>query len=224
MTTATKPPPKFATNEWAWNHTLHKLSEKGQLGDDGNPKNYAAAAAIYKRVVRKYGDNSEVPDIAAYSGVEATRAQIVQLQSEVWTISRGFAWAADDNSLRRIWLHQEWREAKHPLGAGKHTIEPLVVWRAELTDERFDTTFVETFTVPAASVMWLFRDDSAAHSWAGACMAEALDVLDIELGNAENDAEVGGVPVNEDFHDRVATATLIKARIKEFEAEVPANG
>lgn len=48
--------PAFATNDWAWAYTLQKLGEKGHLTSDGGPANYAAACAIYKRVVRKYED------------------------------------------------------------------------------------------------------------------------------------------------------------------------
>jgi hypothetical protein len=49
-----KSPPAFAEDKEAWDYTLARLALRGKLTDNGDPRNYAAAAAIYKNVKKKY--------------------------------------------------------------------------------------------------------------------------------------------------------------------------
>lgn len=104
---ALKPPPKFVTNERAWAYTLYKLASKDQLDDAGNPANYGAAIAIYKRVVAKYADAA--PEL---SGIEdahfLTRAEAFVCEMSAWYVSRGIAWAADDEATVRLWHDHGW--------------------------------------------------------------------------------------------------------------------
>lgn len=57
-------PPKFATDAWAWEYTRRKLEDKhGVPYEEWEGKLFAAAGAIYKRVLAKYGPGNEVPEL-----------------------------------------------------------------------------------------------------------------------------------------------------------------
>lgn len=99
-TTGIKPPPAFVTNPWAWSYTLNKLDGKGQLDEDGNPTNYGAAVAIYKRVVAKYAG------IAAPKYQAIVRADLLTLDEVQWVVSHGSAWAATTNATARVFHDQ----------------------------------------------------------------------------------------------------------------------
>lgn len=54
-------PPKFATDAWAWEYTRRKLEDKhGVPYEEWQGKLFAAAGAIYKRVLAKYGPGNPV--------------------------------------------------------------------------------------------------------------------------------------------------------------------
>ena len=137
-----KPPPRFVTNEWAWAYTLDKLTSKGQVDEGGNPLNYAAAVAIYKRVAAKYGDANVMP--GPHAGPPLTRAELIECQSDTWLVSRGFAWAANDRFTARLFYSGAWF-IERITDDGSATTSPI---------EAFDT------------VQWLLRDAPAAHGWA----------------------------------------------------------
>lgn len=97
-----KPPPRFVTNPWAWSYTLNKLEAKRQLDLHGNPKNYGAAVAIYKAVVKKYGHR-------VGEAIEVTRADLIGLDTCIWVVSHGAAWTATEQATARIYHnHARW--------------------------------------------------------------------------------------------------------------------
>lgn len=100
-----KPPPRFVTNEWAWAYTLDKMSagSGGGLDDGGNPRNYGAAVAIYKRVAAKYDvaelqQLTHLPEDAPVLG----RAAILEFDMPEWVVMRGSAWAANEEAHLRL--------------------------------------------------------------------------------------------------------------------------
>lgn len=152
MSTTLKPPPKFVTNEWAWGHTLDKLREKGLLDDGGNPTNYGAAVAIYKRVAAKYGD----PDPRrSYESRELTRAELLKLDGAIWFVARGSAWAANDAAHMCLTRHD---------GAVAE-----YAWHVELhtDDGTIDGRFKQ------ATAEWLLRESPQALAWAKSLPAAA---------------------------------------------------
>lgn len=54
-----KAPPSFVTDMDAWEYTLARLALRDKLDEGGNPRNYAAAAAIYRNVKKKYPDGAD---------------------------------------------------------------------------------------------------------------------------------------------------------------------
>lgn len=145
MATATlKPPPKFVTNEWAWAYTLNKLAEKDGLNDGGNPRNYAAAVAIYKRVDAKYGNPDATPAAVVADAPALIRADLIALQSRRWVVARGFAYTTAADHAVRVFT-----------SAG--------AWRIERI---FDDGRVRTDPIASDTVSWLFEHDEALHSWA----------------------------------------------------------
>jgi hypothetical protein len=132
------------TNEWAWAYTLDKRAGKGLVDEYGNPTNYGAAVAIYKRVAAKYGNPDAAP--TPVLGPALTRAELIALHTPAWVVSRGFAWAANDSFTARL-FHTE---------AGD--------WRIErVFDDHAQTSPIERDTV-----LWLLRDAPNAAEWAGA--------------------------------------------------------
>lgn len=102
-----KPPPKFVTNDRAWAYTLYKLAVKDQLDEAGNPRNYGAACAIYKRVEAKYG--GEPPALTAVEDAQfLTRQEAQECAMSAWFVSRGIAWAVDDAATVRLWQDHGW--------------------------------------------------------------------------------------------------------------------
>ena len=140
-----KPPPSFVKNEWAWAYTLDKLTGKGQVDEAGNPLNYAAAVAIYKRVCVKYGDANAAP---APATVSLTRAELLELYSDTWLVSRGFAWAANDRFTARVFRTDEGWQIERIDDAGDATTA-----RAE-----FDTVFALMRDAPKAST-WVYQQE-----------------------------------------------------------------
>lgn len=109
-----KPPPKFVHNQWAWAYTLDKLRAKGMLDEGGNPTNYAAASAIYKRVDAKYGD----PNAADRQFIprDLVRAELLECDGALWHVARGSLWAANDVAHMILRHDQEidaWHIARH---------------------------------------------------------------------------------------------------------------
>lgn len=104
VTTGLKPPPRFVTNMWAWSYTLNKLAERGGLDEDGNPSNYGAAIAIYKRVARKYGN----PDAPKVVGEPFDTDLLIGFKPH-WVVAHGAALAATDQLDARVWkFDQAW--------------------------------------------------------------------------------------------------------------------
>lgn len=103
--TTVKPPPKFVTNEWAWAYTLNKMGNGsgGGLTDEGNPRNYGAAVAIYKRVAAKY-DVAELQTLVTLpeDTPVLTRAEVLTFDVGRWTVMRGSIWAADEEAHLRL--------------------------------------------------------------------------------------------------------------------------
>lgn len=100
-----KPPPKFVQNEWAWAYTLDKMSRGsgGGLNEGGNPNNYGAAVAIYKRVCAKY----EVTELQQMVTLPTdtptlTRAEVLAFDMPAWAVMRGSAWAANEEAHLRL--------------------------------------------------------------------------------------------------------------------------
>jgi hypothetical protein len=136
-----KPPPKFVTNEWAWAYTLDKLEGKGLLDDGGNPTNYGAAVAIYKRVAAKYGDPNQATSPATAT---LTRAEIISLEAPQWVVGRGglFVYSATDEAIQRLYCE-----------AGG--------WKIERTQDDRRTTY----NIDRELVDWLLRDAPFAQAW-----------------------------------------------------------
>lgn len=143
-TAGLKPPPKFVTNEWAWAHTLDRLAEKDQLDAGGNPRNYGAAVAIYKNVVKKYGDQDPLADAGA-STETLTRADILEFDARIWVVGRGgrFAYSANDAAYQRVFCDER---------AG---------WQLERTMDGLK----RTVTIDRELVEWLMRDNDQAGQW-----------------------------------------------------------
>lgn len=150
MSTTLKPPPKFVTNLWAWGYTLDKLRAKGLLDDGGNPTNYGAAVAIYKRVAAKYGDPT---DDRTYTPRDLTRAELLKLDGAIWFVARGAAFAANDVAHMRLKYVGQWGEE----------------WHVELHTD--DGTIDGRLTQDTAE--WLLRDSVQALAWAKARPAVA---------------------------------------------------
>lgn len=145
MATATlKPPPKFVANEWAWAYTLNKLADKGQLDDGGNPKNYAAAIAIYKRVAAKYGNPDATPAPPPTTMPALTRADLIALQARQWVVARGFAYTVTDQHAVRLFVN-------------------VHGWHVERIA---DDTSARTDTVEWGTVQWLLDHAPGVLAWA----------------------------------------------------------
>lgn len=192
-TAGLKPPPKFATNEWAWSYTLRKMEAKGKLDEHGNPLNYGMAAAIYKAVAKKYGEQLvDLPDRLGehiLANDEARRAQIIDLDAAMWIQSRGMLWAADDETTRVMFLEQASREVRSPDDDGR-TIDVYANWRVQETRDGTQSLF----TIHPASALWLTRDQPAAQSWVRAKLEQALGFLDEfrnDVGHAARLAQDG---------------------------------
>lgn len=100
-----KPPPRFVTNEWAWAYTLDKMSKGsgGGLDEGGNPKNYGAATAIYKRVAAKYAvDELQKLTTLPQDTPVLSRAEVIAFDMPAWVVMRGSAWAANEDSHLRL--------------------------------------------------------------------------------------------------------------------------
>jgi hypothetical protein len=147
MTTANaglKDPPKFAKNEWAWAYTLDKLAtgSGGGLTDEGNPRNYAAAVAIYKRVEEKYTTETLQAMTNLPDQVPAmTRAEVLSFDMPEWVVMRGFAWAANPEAHLRL-AHMEGSSG----------------WLAE----RYTSDGVERGLVEQDTAEWLVRNSQQA--------------------------------------------------------------
>lgn len=216
MTAATglKPPPKFVHNQWAWEHTLAKLAEKDKLDENGNPQNYAAASAIYKSTVKKYGDMDVVPDALDFE--LALRSTIVELQAEDWTVSRGCAWAIDQQSTRQLWLEPRFREARHPLNpTGNKVVEPVVLWNAMVMRAEGEPLAA---LIESSTALWLVREAPAAEKWARSQIESAIGAIDDELtGLSSNLLEIGGIEVDTRFFDVEGTRAVMETAKRELE-------
>lgn len=139
MNTTLKPPPRFVTNAWAWSYTLDKLRDKDMLDDAGNPRNYAAAAAIYKRVCAKYGEPDQAPKEPQAT---LTRADLLGLQSRAWVPMRGSFFLAASNDL-------DWRLTHTPNED---------CW----TLERYGYGTVDSFAIAEDIAAWLLEPAKVA--------------------------------------------------------------
>ena len=140
IATGLKAPPRFVTNPWAWSYTLNKLDGKGQLDEGGNPRNYGAAVAIYKRVVAKY------EGIAAPSYQPIVRADLLQLDVAQWVVSRGSAWAAGEGFTARVYHDQgRWWVERVELATVAPLKNDVVMWLLRHVDGA--DNWIATFAV-----------------------------------------------------------------------------
>lgn len=147
MTASTvKPPPRSCPNELAWAYVLNKLASGsgGGLRPDGNPNNYAAAIAIYRKVEAKYSNAQLEQLVELPEGTPTlTRAELIALDGVKWVISRGFAWSANEDRYVRL---------AHDSGE----------WRVETyTDDGVEYGRIEQDTAE-----WLVRDTAGGPTWA----------------------------------------------------------
>lgn len=202
MTDRLKPPPAFATNEWAWSYTLNKCAEKGKTDQFGNPSNYAMANAIYKRVVAKYVhlDEAARPDaptnVAESRNKPATRAEILRADIGKWIAGHGMAFAADSERTARLYH------------AGTS-------FRCELTEDGENEGATADFPLGAPQAAWLTRDSADALAWvnsfdgegiigagddAAAKLTETAALMDLAaaaLAQGNPEAKLVGMAVNE---------------------------
>jgi len=107
----TTPPPKFATNEWAWAYTVEKLWGKTGLTPDDAGFNYGAAVNIYRRVVAKYPEQREFADAQRFTPEQPTRADILAMDAPVWVLGRNESlFSVTDDAHQRLYLsyNGEW--------------------------------------------------------------------------------------------------------------------
>lgn len=102
-----KPPPNFVKNEWAWAYTLNKLSDRDGLDEWGNPLNYGAAVAIYKRVAAKYGNPESEVVLPAPTAPPLVRADMIALHDRQWVVGRGFAYTTTADAAVRVWFEDD---------------------------------------------------------------------------------------------------------------------
>jgi hypothetical protein len=188
--TATKPPPKFVTNHAAWEYTLAKLDGKGKLTADGNPQNYAAASAIYKAVVAKYGDTLmlELPEVDNRRPF-VRRDQALAMEANVWRVAHNAAWSVGvDGAYQRLYFRSVMHVARD---SGREVLEPL--HRFEV--ERHGDDGVTTHTIDYDLAQWLVRGSTPATLFVTACLIAAD--AEIATALAETKAlEKGGVVGN----------------------------
>lgn len=219
-TTAHRAPPAFAKNPGAWAYTVAKVKEKtGRDYDDWSGKDFGAAGAIYKRVVRKYGDSLNTEPAAAGVGEPVrSRAEILRLDSEVWVLSHDAAWSADDVSTKRLYLQHTLRVANDPMGEGTLVVDPLIVWRVE---EHMDAVgagepSVITLSVSLEAALWLTRGSQEANTWVGTRSRSVEQLLNEGVIECEAESpSVCEVDVPGLFN-YVATAALLRAKAAQF--------
>lgn len=234
-TAGLKAPPAFAKNEWAWAYTLEKLRQKDNLDEYGNPTNYAAAAAIYKRVKAKYGEHP--PELPASLHISdqplpdaLKRAHLIDadLDGGAWHFSRGILWAANDRCISRLWLQEVTHEAAST--GGRRMVEPLVHWKLE---REYQEGGVKRSSggIHCSSAFWLVRDSVAGTNHVRARTEGALAFLDDLKGDtlaARDHADAGAVGIGEhtvmpDFFDFAETLTAIDAVVGDLEAALHAG-
>jgi hypothetical protein len=207
--TGLKPPPKFVHNRWAWEHTLAKLAEKDKLDEHGNPQNYAAAAAIYKASVKKYGEMDDVPNALDFE--LAPRAVSLRLESDAWTVSRGCAWLMDSDHAAQVWLDPRFREAKHPLNPlGLKVVEPVVLWDVRIM--RTNDGENEVALIEPSTVLWATEPAPKAHAWVRGELESAIGAIDEQLlGLSDELLDIGGVDFDSRFFDVDGTRAVMEA-------------
>lgn len=143
-----KDPPRFVKSEWAWAYTLDKLRAKDMLDEHGNPSNYAAASAIYKRVEAKYTDAELQSRTALPDSIPAmSRSEVIAFDMPEWVVMRGFAWAANPDAHLRL----------DPQGGGD--------WIAE----RYTTDGIERGQIEQDTAEWLVRNSApGVQAWVAA--------------------------------------------------------
>ena len=138
--TGLKAPPRFVTNAWAWSYTLNKLAGKNGVDEYGNPHNYAAAIAIYKRVAAKYGDPGEPSN--SHSVVPGA-GELDVIDGLLWHTAHGCAWAANDIVTARLWCYGQ-------------------SWYVEMVLDRGDLVY----SLADDEALWLLKRSPAAVAWA----------------------------------------------------------
>lgn len=221
--TGLKPPPKFVKNEYAWSYTLNKLKAKDGLDEDGNPRNYGAAIAIYKRVVAKYGnDLAELPvidDVGTWSREALVHAD----EADAWFVSRGVCWSATDSAQQTISYDPASHEANGQ-GEGIRIIRPLhsLILSRYLDDAR------HVMRIPVETAMWLVRESPAGQAYVRGRSEEMLQDLDemaADVKAAREDCERGDTSVTAvcdhtiscAFFDFVETQRLVDEHRSELE-------
>jgi hypothetical protein len=174
---ATKAPPRFVTNHAAWEYTLAKLAAKELLDGDGNPRNYAAASAIYKRVVAKYGDGLmlELPPVLDADDRRPfiRRADALAMQARAWTVSHNAAWSVGaDDAYQRLYFRALLRVARD---GNREVLEPL--YRFEL--ERHGDDGTHTHALGYDLALWLVRESPDALRFVGRQLADASHALTV---------------------------------------------
>lgn len=175
-----KPPPAFVTNEWAWAYTLDKLRVKGETDQFGNPTNYAAAIAIYKRVAEKYGDPSDVPETEPSTPL-VQRYKLIEADTPTWVVGHGMAFAANETAHQRLWLQEVYRQERG--GGDRSTITPLVGWRIERTE---DSGVKQTYGLTVEHALWLVREaDMAVRGFLMERTIRGIATLDLAIADCE---------------------------------------
>lgn len=218
-----KPPPAFVKNEAAWAYTLAKLAEKDQLDAEGNPLNYGGAIAIYKRVVRKYGDSLVQAPVAVGVGIPTMNDDDERvLTGNAWTLGHNVAWANGVGYTMTLSALTEMSLAKHPLGSGQYVVDPLIEFRAHVHDE----DEIREVRVPAHVGLAFTRGSDDCHDWAQAQLQVGLYELRYAIAECEGDAmEIGKVEITCDphFFDREGTLALLRAKALELEQALEAD-
>lgn len=147
-----KDPPKFVTDEASWAYTLSKLAagSGGGLTEEGNPRNYAAAIAIYKNVLKKYGyvapdavDELEVATKRQF----ADRALVLGVSQLTWVPVRGVLVASGPEANYMLSPKDEWVDD-----------QPKHRWRLSIADAE-GTASVE---VPVATAAFVVKGSDEA--------------------------------------------------------------
>lgn len=209
--TGLKPPPASVKNEWAWTYTLNKLRDKGMVDEFGNPTNYAAAMAIYKRVVVKYGgDISKIPEVKPMEELaQQPRAVILAMDVGTWLVSRGFAWGANEDVTARMYLQAVFRMSRVS-GTDQPVVLPLFSWRCEVYGAEAGV-IKHDYAIQWESALWLVRNSPTALQWARSRMEEALGDLDEAVAEVDTDmGEVGGVRYQSNFLDHRGTKRALQ--------------
>lgn len=201
QTIGLKPPPKFVRNQWAWAYTLDKLATKGLLDEHGNPTNYGAAVAIYKRVANKYGEQIRGLPEAISDPASVTlqpRHVLLELQAPVWTVAHNAAWAANESAHQRLYLQEHFRVAR--LHADIAVLEAMCFWRVE----RHEDDQVRDLAVDFDLALWLTEKSPVANEWVRAKTEQLVETLTeaiSEVDTAEATGRIRDIPVQTQFLD-----------------------